>query len=181
MTGFKLNANPKRVAAAASALAVIGLAVWLLAAWWANQTVVAALQSVERAAARGVSSSEVITFTKLLDRTASARALMGQYFINSETVVNLLSDLDQFGAAAGAAVEVTEVAEDQELYLTVAATGSFDAVNRFVSLVERSPYLIEITSLRFSYGVPTKDGQQADGAAWTVKLELLVKSFTSGR
>jgi len=171
--------EPKKIALMMATLALVAGLGWVGAYGWANQVSAQALAAVRHATAQSVSKSEVITFAKMLDRTAANRQLVGRYFITSETVVNLLSDLDNFGRLAGVGVEVTEVAEDKELLLTIEATGSWSAVNHFVGLVELAPYAIEIRELKFGYGVPTADGRQAVGTPWTVKLNLAVTSFDS--
>ena len=173
------STKSKKIALAMAVLVLVTGLGWAGAYWWANQAAARALLAVEQAAAESVSKSEVITFTKMLDRTAARRQLIGQYFINSETVVNLLSDLDQYGQSSGVAVEVIEVAEDKELFLTIKAEGSFRAVNRFIGLVELAPYGLKISELKFNYGVPTVDGRQSPGASWTVTLNLVVASFNA--
>lgn len=171
--------KPRKVALIIGGLALIlGLA-WFGAYWWANQVSAQALLAVEQLAIKAVSKSEVLTFTKLLDRTAAERILIDRYFINSETVADFLSDLDRFGRESGAVVEVVEVAEDQELFLAVQLNGRFSSIVHFVSLVEQMPYLIEITGLKFSYGASIIDGRQSSNSAWTARANLTVKSFDS--
>ena len=180
MTKTKSHFNFRQAVLLAATACLLALLAWVGGYWWANQVAKQALDAAATVRASQISQSEVLDFTKLLDRTAGQRALVNDYFLTPDTMVNFLTLLEELGATSQVALEITEVAEDQELTVVLQVSGSFARLNQFVDLLSAAPYLININQLRL-----TNDDLLAgeDGAAfpWNAKINLTVVSFNQSQ
>lgn len=178
MIKMNLSNNPRHLGYLAAFGAAIAALIWGGAYWWANQAGVAALKTGEAVRDRNVSQSEVLGFTKLLDRTANDRALVNDYFVTSTTVVDFLTMLETLSDTAGVVLEITEVVEGEKLSVALKATGSFAKLNHFLDLLAQAPYFLEFDQIRLSYGLLPTVGKKANAAlAWTAEIDLTVISF----
>jgi len=178
MTKTNLTNHPQRFAYLAAFLMIALALVWGGTYWWANQAGVTALKAAAAVRDRNVSQSEVLGFTKLLDRTAGDRTLVNDYFVTATTVVNFLTMLETLGDTAGITLEIAEVIEGEKLSVALKATGSFAKLNHFLDLLAKAPYFLEFNQIRLSYGLLPTIGKKANTTlAWTAEIDLIVVSF----
>jgi Tfp pilus assembly protein PilO len=97
------------------------------------------------------------------------------HFVTSKDVVSFLDLMEGLGNKVGATSEVTliDVPKDQS-YLTVEikASGNFESIYKFISLLENSPYELEIMSMRMDSNSQT-EGQNS----WSSVLKIKLLSF----
>lgn len=114
-----------------------------------------------------------------LDRATQARsalatlsndeAVLNQYQISKSDVVPFLEALQTSGKPLGAKVDVLSVSDAKDgtharISLSLAVTGSFDAVMRTLGIIEYGPYDGVITSLSLDN---SRDGK---GTIWTAAV-----------
>ena len=178
MTKMNFTNHPRRLAYLTALIATLMALIWGGAYWWANQAGATALETATVVRDRNVSQSEVLGFTKLLDRTASDRTLVNNYFVTATTVVNFLTMLEDLGDTAGVTLEIAEVIEGEKLSVALKAMGSFAKLNHFLDLLARAPYFLEFNQIRLSYGLLPTVGKKASATlTWTAEIDLTVISF----
>ena len=89
--------------------------------------------------------------------TASARKELDRYFVASEGVVDFIERIERIGKNIGVALIFTTVEVPKEerivpsldrLVLRFSATGSWEQVMRFFTLVESLPYALSVADAR---------------------------------
>jgi len=109
------------------------------------------------------------------------RILLETHFVQSSNVVPFLDTIEQLATSSKAASEVTSVdlsPENTELAVTIETFGSFEALYRFLALLENSPYELEFVSVDFekqNVGVGTED--KNTGPAWRAVFGVRLLSF----
>ncbi len=142
-------------------------------------------------------STELITIEKkkenfeLLKRsseqTAPGRAKMAAYFIDGNNPVALADFIKQLEAVGREAKVVsaingtsaTTINDQPALQLSLAASGTFVNIFRFLHLLENLPYRFEFTEASFALGgsVSAVDDKKATETIWHTNLNLILKSF----
>lgn len=109
-----------------------------------------------------------------LTQVSKESALVSSYFFNKETVDKVLNLLESLGSPLGVVVSTEQVVQNDSdsfvLRLSVRATGSKQNVLQYIAKIERAPYLVDITSVRFD-----RLGDKAD--AWAAVLSLAVRGY----
>ena len=150
-------------------LVIVGYGVWY-ATVSSKSSEVADLQSKISAATNTV--SRIAAARSALAEIAGDEAKVQSYFVPESGVVPFINSLEALGVAQKASVSVLSVssggpAPHPFLSLSLAVTGTFDAIMRTIGAIEYAPYDISIASL--SIGQDAKNG-------WHASLTLTVGS-----
>ncbi len=108
-------------------------------------------------------SETLVSVKHLIVDTAGARAELDHYFITTEGVVDFIERIEKIAKADGVTLVFTTVDAPKEekviasldrLLLRFSATGSWEHVMRFFTLVESLPYAVFVTNTRIERQSP---------------------------
>lgn len=107
---------------------------------------------------------------------------LNSHFVRGNDVVPFLNLVEGLGPLVGAESEVTlvDISKDgASLNVGVSALGSFEALYKFLKLLENSPYELEFTSMEFrqSGGGELGAEEVPQATTWTIDLKIKVISF----
>jgi hypothetical protein len=147
----------------------VGAFVFVYGRIQANQKIIAAAR--ERSEEEAQRQQELRALENLLGSVESKRQELQRHFVEASNVVPFLNDLEELARRAGAEPQVEDVELGQDvsalssgLSAQIKARGTFEAVYKFLLLLENSPYELEVLSLDLS-----NDGQEWQGE-FIVKL-----------
>jgi len=119
-----------------------------------------------------------LTLRKLEDQLAS----LGTHFAKSSDVVPFLDTVERLAPLAGVRAEVNSVntagsngVSNSELLVELRAEGSFQAVYKFLGLLENSPYELEFLSMDL-HRVPTTE-EGGETRVWEAIFRVRLLSF----
>lgn len=121
---------------------------------------------------------------KNLERTVKTledkRIKLESHFVSGEDPVNFLNHLEDLARSVGGSAEVSTVdlgKENKSLTVSLKATGSFDAMYRFITLLENSEYKMEIKNLVLQ----SSDTELIKGSnikKWSLGVDLKLLTFS---
>jgi hypothetical protein len=111
---------------------------------------------------------------------AQDEVTINQYSVDKRDIVPFLETLQSSGAAVGSKVEVLSVSDQtvqghNRISLSLAITGSFDAVMRTLGEIENGPYDGIVTSASLS----TQNTGTSSARSWTATTQLSVGTRTA--
>jgi hypothetical protein len=136
--------------------------------WLLSKKAVSSAAAAEEFRLLQHSSDQSFVLERQLESTQSERLALLAQFVNEDSIVGFLEDVDHWGRQAGAIVKATSVSEDKPITLDLQAIGTFKSVYHFLQLIERAPYQLKITRVIFSHG-----GETDNISSW--KLELTIE------
>lgn len=125
---------------------------------------------------------EIRSLDKSIKAIDAERILLGSHFAKSSDIVPFLDNIEQLATLAKAKPEVTAVdivKEKNILIVDFKASGSFEAIYKFLVLLENSPYEIEFQLVdiqKTSDSIPVDKKVSASEWGGSFKVKLL--SFT---
>lgn len=129
---------------------------------------------------------EIKTLDSSLRALAQEKALFDSHFAKSSDIVPFLDTVEQLAAKVGARAEVYAVEQKTDttegakpsLVVGMKATGSFEAIYKFITLLENAPYELEILSMGIE---KLSDAENIDGKykapGWSSVLRVKLISF----
>src|SRR3989344_7424099 len=116
-----------------------------------------------------------------LKTTSGERALLESYFIRSSDIVPFLDMIEKLALGAGAKAEVVLVdipKDNSGLIVELGATGSFETIYKFLTLLENSPYELDFISvdIKKTNGEVSLDGEES-APGWSARLRVKLLSF----
>ncbi|HYD92450.1 MAG TPA: hypothetical protein VEA37_13315 [Flavobacterium sp.] len=118
-----------------------------------------------------------------LESLEQERALLNAHFVRSSDVVPFLDTIETLAPKAGASAGVASVAispDGSSLLVGVKATGSFENLYKFLTLLENSPYQLEFTSMNMTKtGVGASSSSDSSEGNWTASFGIRLLSFVN--
>ena len=122
---------------------------------------------------------------KSLDRSIKAiedkRILLESHFAQSSNVVPFLDTIEELALEAKAKSEVVSVdipKEEKKLSVAIKTSGSFEALYRFLTLLENSPYELEFVSVDLQKSSKEVISEEVTASAeWTALFRVKLLSF----
>ena len=109
------------------------------------------------------------------------KILLESHFTQSSNIVPLLNTIEQLSLKVGAKSKVTsvDISKDKTiLMVAVGTSGSFNAVYKFLMLLENSPYELEFVSVDMQKtGAPTVSGKIIVSPQWEAIFKIKLLSF----
>ena len=130
--------------------------------------------------------NEAKSFERLLQIVEKESTMLDTHFIKSSDVVVFLDRVENMASIVKAKAEVTlvDVAPDNtSLSVGMTATGTFESLYKFLTLLENSPYQLELTSVNLQRvggeGASTvATGEKApSGVQWSAIFKIKLLSF----
>ncbi len=122
---------------------------------------------------------DITLLNNFLKNTTEERAQLDSHFAQSSNAVSFLDMINELGTKVNAKAEVLviDVPDDKTaLYVGVKVSGTFDAVYKFIKLLENSPYEIEIVSMDMSK-IVLSGSSNKQSFVWSVDLKIKLLSF----
>jgi hypothetical protein len=133
-------------------LNLILLFVWLGLSYVTKQEVIAWRQA--ESSKNQTSISDNIALKHFIDQTPADRSQVENLIVNSDTVTNFIDRLDSLAKASRAQLKIEQanVVPDQGLGVQLVVTGDFDAVYRYLQILNNLPeaFVIKHISLTTS-------------------------------
>ncbi len=119
------------------------------------------------------------SLANLIDHIESERAVLDTHFVRSSDIVPFLATIESLAQKVGGKAEVTSVdipQDDSLLVVELKAGGSFEALYKFVMLLENSPYeLLFISANIQNPGI--QDLPTSGASEWTATFKINLLSF----
>ncbi len=100
-----------------------------------------------------------------------------KHFVSSSNLVPFLDSIESLGSRVGAEAETSSVdisSDKASLLVGVKAKGTFESLYRFLTLVENSPYELEIYSLDLAKDLPQGT---VETKGWVLQIKIKLISF----
>ncbi len=117
---------------------------------------------------------EIKSLDRTLKNVQEEKAELEKHFAQSSDVVPFLNTIESLARAVGTDPEIMSVESSKEsdiLLVGMQTRGSFEAVYKFLMLLENSPYQVELTSVNVSRSVG--EGSRP----WDMMLKFKLLSF----
>lgn len=125
--------------------------------------------------------NELKSLERFLAMTKGDKTSLDSHFITSSDVVPFLDSIEKLAPQVKAKTEVTSVdisPGNTSLTVGIKASGTFEGLYKFLTLLENSPYQIEFVSMdmrRTSEGINSKDAAPQWSAVFKIKLLSFVE------
>ncbi|MDQ3245069.1 MAG: hypothetical protein M3P22_01870 [bacterium] len=114
---------------------------------------------------------------KSLDRSLKKieveKQALESHFVSSKDVVPFLNFFEKSGTLVGADTEVSSVSvaiDNSAILVDLKTNGSFEAVYKYITLIENSPYELEIVSFTLNKGNESESSSSTWNAIFKIKL-----------
>jgi len=172
------NRSNKNLMGMAVIFLVISLTVFFFVYKKLNQNKQAAESTLKEWQKEDTRLTELKTLDATLKSMEAERKNLDKHFAKSTDAVPFLDSLEASARSVGAKAEISAVEipkEEQVLNVTLKATGSFEALYKFLLLVENAPYELQITTMNI-----VKNGGEDTlntNGSWQVFIKLKLLSF----
>jgi preprotein translocase subunit YajC len=132
------------------ALSVIVFLLFVIAFWFLHKEIqqknTKAEQVLSEWQKEDARRNEIKTILRSVDSIQMNNQIISTHFANSKNLVPFLDTIDSFAPKVGAEDEITSVdilPDTNKLVVSVRVMGSFEAVYKFLNLLENSPYEVK--------------------------------------
>lgn len=126
---------------------------------------------------------DIASLDRALQKISSDKILLEDHFIKSSDIVPFLNTIEKLAREAGALAQIDSVntkGDDTELTVGLKASGNFEAIYKFLKLLENSPYELEFVSVDMhKLSSPAIPGKNTDNSGWEVVGKIQLLSFIS--
>lgn len=125
---------------------------------------------------------EISSLDTLLENITNEKTQLESHFAQGSDIVPYLNNIEELGTEAKVVAQVSSVDTSQKnmgLVLSMKATGSFEAIYKFITLLENSPYALEFISVNIEKdaGDVTNTDSSTSINSWTAILKVKLLSF----
>lgn len=117
---------------------------------------------------------EIKSLERVVKNLEDERIALSEHFVSAENPVEFFNSLEGLASSVGATAKVVSVNTDKEnksFGLNLEASGSFDSVYRFITLLENSSYKMKIKSIDLQVG-PVDLSKK-----WVLQINLELVTF----
>ncbi len=123
----------------------------------------------------------IASLNQSLQKIAPDRILLENHFIKSSDVVPFLNMIEKLGKEVGVLTEINSVntkTDNTELIVDLKASGRFEGIYKFLTLLENSPYELDFSSMNIHLlglsGVTDKNTKDPN---WEAVFKIKLLSF----
>jgi hypothetical protein len=124
---------------------------------------------------------EIKALDSSIQSISSERTQLDTHFAKSSDVVPFLDTLGALGTQVGTKIQVVSVNISQDnngLLVELKASGTFEALYKYITLLENSPYEIEFSGMDLQKDISTGTGAKgAKASMWNMVLNIKLLSF----
>ncbi len=125
--------------------------------------------------------NEIESLDKLLKSTETGRVLLESHFAKSSDIVPFLDTIEKLATKVGARSEVVSVdilKDKSGLMMEVRSVGSFEAVYKFLTLLENAPYELEFTFMDMqNTNIQYDEEDKVVSSEWSANFKIKLLSF----
>jgi hypothetical protein len=126
--------------------------------------------------------NNLMSLNQVLKKSASDRTLLESHFINGSDIVPFLDIIEKLAQQAGALAQIDSVntqTDNTGLVVELKALGKFEAIYKFLILLENSPYVLDFMSMDMHKlsSPPVVPGKNVESASWEVAFKIQLLSF----
>ena len=121
---------------------------------------------------------EITSLDNLLKNISDEKTELESHFAQGSDIVPFLNNIEELGTEAKVVAQVSSVDTSQKnmgLVLSMKATGSFEAIYKFITLLENSPYTLEFISVNIEKDAG--DVTSTSMNSWTAILKFKLLTF----
>ena len=128
----------------------------------------------------------VASLNQTLQQIAPERALLENHFVKSSNVVPFLNALEQLALQAGVLIKINSIntnteaktkTDNSELTVDLKSSGSFEAIYKFLTLLENFPYELDFISMDLRKNLFGAPGENIKDSNWEAILKIQLLSF----
>ena len=124
---------------------------------------------------------DILALNRLLQKVADDRVLLEKHFIKSSDIVPFLDMIEKLALQAGVSAQIDSVntkIDNTELAVGLKASGKFEAIYKFLTLLENSPYELDFSSMDIrKLASPVVTGKNVDNSGWEAVFKIQLSSF----
>ncbi|MFH1200949.1 MAG: hypothetical protein V1484_01305 [bacterium] len=124
---------------------------------------------------------DIASLTQTLQKIISDRILLENHFIKNSDIVPLLNIIERLAQEAGVSSQIDSIdtqTDKAELIIELKASGRFEAIYKFLTLLENSPYVLDFRSMNIhKMPSPVVPDKNIANASWEVVLKIQLLSF----
>ena len=123
----------------------------------------------------------LMSLEQILKKNVSDRISLESHFIKSSDIVPFLDIIEKSAREVGVLTEINSInakADNTILTVELKASGGFEAIYKFLILLENSPYILDFTSMDIhKLPSPVVPGKNVDSASWEASFKIQLLSF----
>ncbi len=122
--------------------------------------------------------NEIKNLERSVKNLAEEKKDLDSHFVGSDDPVAFLNSLESMALSVGAVAEVSTVGtnNDSGLVVNLRATGGFDSLYKFLTLIENSQYIMEIQNMSISTNISEVKNLSVNKWDMNVQLQLITFS-----
>jgi len=124
---------------------------------------------------------DLASLDRALQKITTDRALLESHFIKSSDVVSFFNNVEKLAQAAGVSSQINSVdtkTDNTGLMVELKVSGRFEAIYKFLTLLENSPYTLDFTYMDI-HKLPSSavSGKNIANPGWEVVFKIQLLSF----
>lgn len=123
---------------------------------------------------------DIKSLNRALKKIEPDRLQLETHFAKSSDVVPFLDTIEKLAPPVGAKAEVSSVdtkANNTGLIVGLKASGSFEAIYKFLTLLENSPYELDFLSIDIHNVAPNVADKNIKSSSWEAVFKIQLLSF----
>jgi hypothetical protein len=123
---------------------------------------------------------DITSLDRLLQEVAPDRTLLETHFAKSSDVVPFLDTIEQLAPKVGALAQINSVnagTDGPGLIVELKASGNFQSIYKFLTLLESSPYELDFLSMDIHTVSADASGKTAKTSQWEAVFKMKLLSF----
>jgi hypothetical protein len=123
---------------------------------------------------------QIISLDRLLQNISGDRAQLETHFAKSSDVVPFLDTIEKLAPKVGAVAAVDSVVvgtNNTSLSVGLKASGSFESIYKFLTLLENSPYELDFISMDIHNLAPDTSVKNVQSSKWEAVFKIQLLSF----
>lgn len=123
---------------------------------------------------------DITSLDRLFQKNATERAALENHFIKSSDIVPFLNMIEDLALKAGVSVQIDSInaiEDNSELRIGLKASGAFEAIYKFLTLLENSPYELDFISMDLHKSSPSAPDERIKSPSWEAFLKIQLLSF----
>ena len=124
--------------------------------------------------------NQIISLDRLLQNISSDKAQLETHFAKSSDVVPFLDTIEKLAPRVGATAAVDSVVagtDNTSLSVGLKASGSFESIYKFLTLLENSPYELDFISMDIHALAPDTSVKNVQSSKWEAVFKIQLLSF----
>ncbi len=123
--------------------------------------------------------NEIKNLERSVKNLAEEKKDLDSHFVGSDDPVAFLNSLESMALSVGAVAEVSTVGtnNDSGLVVNLRATGGFDSLYKFLTLIENSQYIMEIQNMSISTNISEVKNLSVN--KWDMNVQLKLITFSN--